>query len=142
MKAALTIWEGSVSPVFDVSREALILTVDKGQISERFTENIETTNPALKVERLLELGVQTLICGAISEQVHHELTTRGVTVLGFVAGEVAEVLRAFAAGELPASELSMPGYRQQEQNRFRGGRGSGGARGRGGGKGRGSQGYG
>ncbi len=137
MKAALTVWEGRVSPVFDVSREALILTVEAGELTDRYTENIIATTPALKVERLLELGVETLICGAISEQMQHELSVRGVTVLGFVAGEIDEVLRAFVSGQLPAPSLSMPGYCGR-QHRFRGGRGSG--RGAGRGKGPGSRG--
>ena len=72
MKAALSVREVRVSPVFDVSREALILTVDKRKMTERFTENTETANPRLKVERLLERGVETLVCGAIFEQKRSE----------------------------------------------------------------------
>jgi predicted Fe-Mo cluster-binding NifX family protein len=129
MRAALTVWEGRVSPVFDVSREAEILTVEKGELVARYLENIEAPTSTLKVNRLLDLGVDTLVCGAISEPVQRELTTRGVRVLGFVAGEIDEVLRAFLAGSLPAPALSMPGYygKQKGSRRERspGKRGSG-----------------
>jgi predicted Fe-Mo cluster-binding NifX family protein len=127
MKAALTVWDGRISPVFDVSREAVILTIEKGVVSARRTENIEAPTAALKIEKLIELGVDTLICGAISEPLHRELTLRGVKVLGFVAGEIDEVMQALIAGTLPASALSMPGC-YGRQNRFRGGRGKGGGR--------------
>jgi predicted Fe-Mo cluster-binding NifX family protein len=78
----------------------------------------------------MELGVETLICGAISEPVHRELTVRGVKVLRFVAGEIDEVVQAFIAGTLPAPALSMPGCCAR-QNRFRGGRARGGGPGNG-----------
>ena len=42
MKAALTVWDGRISPVFDVSREALVLTIENGAVVARCRENIET----------------------------------------------------------------------------------------------------
>ncbi|MFC1641248.1 NifB/NifX family molybdenum-iron cluster-binding protein [Myxococcota bacterium] len=109
MKVALTVWDGRVSPVFDVSRVAVILTVENGSVVSRCRENIDAPIPSLKLDRLMELGVETLICGAISEPLHRELTIRGVRVLGFVAGKIDEVEQAFTAGQLPTPALSMPG---------------------------------
>jgi predicted Fe-Mo cluster-binding NifX family protein len=124
MKVALAVWDGRVSPLFDVSREAEILTIERGAVAARLRENVEAPSAALKVRRLLVLGVETLICGAISEPLHRDLTARGVEVLGFVAGEVDEVLDAFIAGALPSPALSMAGCCGR-QRRFRGGRGGG-----------------
>jgi predicted Fe-Mo cluster-binding NifX family protein len=124
MKAALTVWEGRVSPVFDVSREVLVLTIEDGAVGTRSHESIETPTAAKKIERLMEIGVQAVICGAISEPLQHELTVRGVKVIGFVAGEIDEVVASFLAGTLPTPLLSMPGCCRR-QNRFRGGRGGG-----------------
>ena len=121
MKAALTVWDGRISPVFDVSREALVLTIEAGAVVARRRESIVAPTAALKLDRLAELGIDSLICGAISEPLHHELTIRGVRVTGFVAGEIEEVLASFLAGRLPTPELSMPGC-CRGQNRFRGGR--------------------
>jgi predicted Fe-Mo cluster-binding NifX family protein len=133
MKAAVTVWDGRMAPVFDVSREALILTIEGATVAARSFESIETPTPALKLERLAELGVETLICGAITEPLQYALAARGVRVIGFVAGEVDEVVASFLAGTLPTRALSMPGCGGR-QNRFRGGRGPGGWRG--GGRGR------
>ena len=80
-------------------------------VAARQREVIEAPTTALKLERLLELGVETLICGAISEPLHKELTARGVEVIGFVAGEIEEVVTTYLAGGLPSPELSMPGCR-------------------------------
>jgi predicted Fe-Mo cluster-binding NifX family protein len=134
MRAAVTVWDGRISPVFDVSREAVILTIEDGAVVARRRESIESPTAALKIGRVMELGVETLVCGAISEPLWLELTARGVRVLGFVAGELEEVVQALLAGALPAPSLSMPGCRGR-RNRFRGGCGGGGGGG-GGGSGR------
>jgi predicted Fe-Mo cluster-binding NifX family protein len=124
MKAAVTVWDGRVSPVFDVSREVVLLTVESGKVTARCCASIETPTPSRKLDRLAELGVETLICGAISEPLHRALTDRGVKVLGFVAGDINAVTLAFVAGRLPAAVLSMPGCCGQ-QKKHRGSRGGG-----------------
>jgi predicted Fe-Mo cluster-binding NifX family protein len=128
MKAALTVWEGRVSPVFDVSREVLVLTIEDGAVGARSRESINTPTAAAKIDRLVEMGIQTLVCGAISEPLQYELAVRGVKLIGFVAGDIDEVVESLLAGTLPTPLLSMPGCRRQ--NRFRGGRGGGSCGGR------------
>jgi predicted Fe-Mo cluster-binding NifX family protein len=136
MRAAFTVWDGRMAPVFDVSREALVLTIEDGTVVSRSVENIEAPMPSLKIDRLTEIGVETLVCGAISEPLQHELSVKGVKVIGFVAGEIDEVVQSFLAGTLPNRALSMPGCCGR-QHRFRGGRGRGGWQGGGGGRRRG-----
>lgn len=111
MKAALTVWDGRLSPVFDVSRQALILVIDDGAVVARHSENIETPTATLKLDRLTEIGVDTVICGAISEPLQHELAARGVKLVAFVAGDIDDVVESFLAGTLPTPALSMPGCR-------------------------------
>jgi predicted Fe-Mo cluster-binding NifX family protein len=114
-----------MAPVFDVSREALVLTIEVGVVASRSIENIETPMASLKLDRLTELGIETLVCGAITEPLQHELSMSGVKVIGFVAGEIDEVVKSLLDGTLPTRALSMPGCCGR-QNRFRGGRGRGG----------------
>ena len=121
MKTALTVWNERVSPVFDVSREALVLTIVEGAVVARSIENIETPTTATKGARVAELGVDTLVCGAITEHLLHEMNLRGIEVIGFVAGGIDEVVASLLAGTLPNPALSMPGCCGR-QNRFRGGR--------------------
>lgn len=109
MKAALTIWDGRISPVFDVSREALVLTIEGGVVLERRRELIVAPSATGRVQHLSELGVQLLVCGAISEPIQQELVDRGIRVIGFTAGAVDEVLVSLLAGRLPSPSLAMPG---------------------------------
>lgn len=123
MRVAVTVWEGRVSPVFDVCREALILTITDKTVVSTTTVAMDADNPNHKISQLVDLQVQTLICGAISQPLHHELDHRGIRVIGFVAGETDQVVEAFLANELPGPRLSMPGCGCM-QNRFRGGQGT------------------
>jgi len=109
LKVALTVWEGRISPVFDVFREALLLDVVDGRVVSRERSVAPESDPVRKVRHLAELGVDVLVCGAISETVSRELTSKGVRVLGFVAGDVDDVVEAFVAGHLPSPEFVMPG---------------------------------
>ena len=139
MKVALTVWNGWISPVFDVCREAQILDIDNGKIISTAKTDLHPASPVQKIDRLVALGVKTLICGAISEPVYAEAAPRNLIVIGFIAGPVEEVVQAFLANRLPNPSLCMPGCRNR-QRRFRGGRGQRRGRGRGQGRGRGGQG--
>jgi len=109
MKAAVTVWDGRVSPVLDVSREVELLTIEQGRVTRRARESIASATASCKVARLMALGVEPLICGAVSEPLQQELAAQGIRVLGFVAGELEEVIAAFLAQRLPRPSLAMPG---------------------------------
>lgn len=110
MKIALPVWDEWVSPVFDVCREALILEIDNGEVISTGKIDINTATPLLRIESLAGLGVEILICGAISEEAQVEAESRGLKVIGFVTGEIEEVVPAFISGGLPSPEFSMPGH--------------------------------
>jgi predicted Fe-Mo cluster-binding NifX family protein len=109
MRVAVTIWQGRISPVFDVSRQLVLLTVEKGHLVERSLENTESLSAIHKAARLLELGVNLLICGAVSKPIHSELLESGIEVIGFTSGDLEEVMQAFLGGTLPSPAFSMPG---------------------------------
>ncbi len=127
MKVAITVWDERISPVFDVCREALIMEIDKGRIVSTVTEKFENPSPFKKIERLVQLGIETLICGAISESLNRDLEDRKVEVIGFIAGPIDEVVQAFLSKGLPTPALCMPGY-CGGQKRLRSRRGAKGGR--------------
>lgn len=127
MKVALTIWDGRISPVFDVCREVRVLTIDGGTIASEQFVTLEGERPDPKVEQLVSLGVAVLVCGAISEPLQSDLLDRGVDVIGFVAGEADDVVKAYLSGDLPNHSLVMPGCharRRRHRRRRRWGRGA------------------
>jgi predicted Fe-Mo cluster-binding NifX family protein len=68
------------------------------------------SQPLQLAEDLFAQGVGTLICGAISRPVQEALATRDLRVIGFVAGDLEQVIAAWQNGSLDET-YSMPGCR-------------------------------
>ena len=64
-----------------------------------------------RVGRLVDLGVDVLICGGISRFLTDSLKIFKITVISGVRGELNQVLDTYIAGELPGPRFTMPGYR-------------------------------
>lgn len=120
MKVAMTIWDGRISPVFDTARSLVVLEVEGGSVLSRRNHEMGGSDTAARVAELAALGVDTLICGAVSEPVADLIFGRDIRLSSFVAGDEATVLGAFLAGRLEAPELAMPGCCGRRR-RFRGG---------------------
>lgn len=129
MRIAIPIWQGRVSPVFDVAGQVLLVEAEAAGEPARREETLADEEPERRAARLAELGVTTLVCGAISRPLQALLDARGIEVVSRVCGEVDEVLAAFLAGQLRAERFAMPGCcartRRGRQGRCRGGRGTG-----------------
>ena len=120
MRVAIPTWSGRVSPVFDVAKQLLLVDLDGEAAAGRQEAAIEGTELGARARRVVELGVDVLICGAISMPLEAMLVSLGVRVIPHTCGPTEEVLRAFASGRLPDEAFLMPGCCRRR--RFRGGR--------------------
>jgi predicted Fe-Mo cluster-binding NifX family protein len=111
MKLALAIWRGRISPIFDISQKILTLSIENGTVRGEREETFPNNNPVSKIARPAEIGVNTLICGAISQQLAGIAEAYGVRVIPFVAGDAHEVAQAFVSGAIPNTRFAMPGCR-------------------------------
>lgn len=119
MKVALTTWNGRISPVLDVARHIVIIEVEDGRPTARREESLPGVDPLSQGERLAALGLQVLICGAVSSPLAALLASRGIRVVGFTAGAVEDVLDAWLAGRLPDPAMTMPGCCGRTRRRVR-----------------------
>lgn len=153
MRVALAVWNGRISPVFDVSRKILVLDVHHGVVTGRREQELEEIDPVRKAGKLSELRVRKLLCGAISRTLAGLFAVYGIRTIPFLAGDVEEVIEAYLAGELPNRRMPMPGCCRGGRPRFRGRSGNdkegnpmfgkrGGGMGQGGGRGQGRGGQG
>lgn len=121
MKAAFACWDGRIAPVFDVAREILLVEADSGQVVGEAAEQLPDALPVQKALRLAELGVETLVCGAISRPLHETILAYRIRVIPFVAGELGEVVHAWASGGPDWGAFAMPGCSGgRGRRRFRG----------------------
>ncbi|MGW8257132.1 MAG: NifB/NifX family molybdenum-iron cluster-binding protein [Thermoguttaceae bacterium] len=118
MKLAIPVWQGRISPVFDVAGQLLLVELKYGQECSREEQLLEETTSDERVRKLMQLGVNTLICAGISQSLESILVVRGISVIARVCGGIDEVLAAFLAGRLGEKRFAMPGcYRQRRQRR-------------------------
>ncbi len=111
--------------MFDVAKVLLILDLNGEVEAGRQEAAIEESDPDARVRRVTALGVDVLICGAISGPLDAMLASTGVRVISHTCGPVEDVLRAFVAGRLPDEAFLMPGCcgrRQRVRGRRRDGR--------------------
>jgi len=155
MKAAFAHWENRIAPVFDIARQIRVAEAQSGRIVAETEEILAEDIPVRKALRLAELGVGTLVCGAISRPLQAMVTAYGIRVKPFVAGDLREVIQAWLNKGLDGDNFVMPGCCGRRRRRGvsdikeeyfmngrgRGGMGSGGGQGQGrGGPGRGRMG--
>ncbi len=95
--------------MFDVSREAIVFEVDKRRVAASSQQALVCDDLPQKSQQLSNLGINTLVCGAISNDALEQLQAIGINVIGFVTGEVDTVVRALIEGDLPNTTLAMPG---------------------------------
>jgi predicted Fe-Mo cluster-binding NifX family protein len=120
MKAAFPVWNNRIAPVFDVTREIRLVEAESGRIVCEKDESLPDEPTAVKAIRLAELGVQELICGAISRPLHALVVAYGIRVIPFVAGDLREILRAWLSGRLEDGVFSMPGCGGRRRRRLHG----------------------
>ena len=123
MRIGLPTWAGTVSPVFDVARRLLVVDCETGGEVRRSEAALGETHVLGRATRLARLGVEVLICGAISRPLEQALGSAGIDVIAHVCGDVDEVLRASLSGRLAGRAFLMPGCRGGRHGWRRGRRG-------------------
>ncbi|MBU0639232.1 MAG: dinitrogenase iron-molybdenum cofactor biosynthesis protein [Planctomycetes bacterium] len=124
MNVGIPTWNGRVSPVLDVAKRLVLAAIEGNAVVGRREVDLEEGSLGAKVRQIRDLGVQTLICGAVSWPLEAALLSTGVRVLPQTCGPVEDVLRAFASGRLTDETYRMPGCcGRRRRARRRGGRG-------------------
>jgi len=135
MRIAISTWSGMISPLFDVAQRLLLVDIEAGREISRREEPLNETHIAGRAMHITRLGVDVLICGAISRPLEMMLASEGMQVIPHTCGLVEEVIRAYASGQLTEQAYLMPGCcGHGRRMRARGGRGGRGGRGFGGGR--------
>lgn len=106
MKVAIPTFGPRVSPRFDYAPGLLLINLEDGKVvgSEKFS--LQAWDRFQRLQKLRDLGVQTVICGGIDGNSAQILTGYGIRVIAWVAGEADEALQFFLEGKLrPGVEL-------------------------------------
>ncbi len=115
MKTALTVWENRISPVFDAAQMLLIAEIDNTKIINQRHEPFDPELPLRLIDRLLELDVAVLICGAISEIPATVIEAQAIKLIPFISGNADDVLEHYAQGLPIIPTFLMPGCDRKRQ---------------------------
>jgi predicted Fe-Mo cluster-binding NifX family protein len=108
-RAAFSCWNGRIAPLFDTARELHVFEAEGERIVSKADESLPAGPPERRAARLATLGVETLVCGAISRATREAVVSLGVRVVPFVSGDRNEVVRAWLEGGLERPVFTMPG---------------------------------
>jgi predicted Fe-Mo cluster-binding NifX family protein len=124
MKIAIPVWNGFVSNVFDFAHRILLVDIENAKMVNRSEVDLKTESLPQRASNLKNLGVDVLICGAISRALANMVMASRIQVLPYVTGKVDDVLQAYLTGQLVHPQFTMPGYWPGARRGFgRGGRG-------------------
>ncbi len=113
MRIAIAHWQDRISPVFDVSDRLLLIDIEDGRALKREDNVLNCRGPFKRAREVYRLGVQVLLCGAVSRPLETALISSGVRVIGFICGGLEDVLNAYINGRLSDKCYQMPGYEEK-----------------------------
>jgi predicted Fe-Mo cluster-binding NifX family protein len=99
--------------VFDVSRLIRVVDIADGKITREMNHTLENESRA---STLVKLGVDLLICAAISTPLEATLWVSGVEVVSDTCGTVEEIVAAFVSGDEKLNTFRSPGYTNSERS--------------------------
>lgn len=97
MRVSLPVWNGRLSPVFDVAKRFALVDVVNGTIIRRSVHRFPN---ARRVAHLWTLGVNVVICGAVSHELEAALSEAGINVISEICGPTDSIITAFIGGTL------------------------------------------
>ena len=109
MKIAIPIYNGSVSNVFDFASKLLLVEIGNGKETNRSEVALESQLLPQRTGQLKDLGIDVLICGAISRTLAEMVKASGIEVLPYVTGSIDNILEAYLTDQLAKPEFIMPG---------------------------------
>jgi len=118
MKIGIPIWGDKISPVLDTASRLLVVETDGEKESSRFEVYLDNPSLLSRCTRIQGLGVDILICGALTRPFFRRLTASGIHIIPGISGHPEDVLNAYFHGDLSDSRFLMPGFERNiyEQN--------------------------
>jgi predicted Fe-Mo cluster-binding NifX family protein len=111
-RIAIPVYKSRVSPVFDSCARLLLIDLSQNEEINRTEILFEGLSETERLKMLKKTGVDTVICGAISDGFYKMISSADISMIIGIAGEVDQVLGAFQCNRLGESCFYMPGYKK------------------------------
>jgi predicted Fe-Mo cluster-binding NifX family protein len=109
VRTAVPAFMGRVSPVFDTCTQLILL--EPGSANQLGQRSVAVADKSMheRVLTLQRMGVERVICAAVSDAFFTLLQEARIELVTGIAGEIDEVIDAYRSGALGQSRFRMPG---------------------------------
>jgi len=105
MRVTIPICRGRITPVFDVAHQLFVYDVESKSVLLPREHTIHSDHTSA----LVELGIDVLICAAISRELECHIEGLGIKVITGVCGRPERVINAYVNDRLGDRDFAMPG---------------------------------
>ena len=107
MTTAIALFGSRISPRFDCAQDFMLITSSDNTVTEQHTETIRDQMSIMKVRRLADLKVDTLICGGIDESSREYLRSYGIKIIANMKGKVNEAVSCYLTQAHPPLKFAI-----------------------------------
>ena len=99
----IPLFENRISPRLDYAQHFQLLTHEHGKIQKQESIKIITNNRLERINRIIRLKPDTIICNGLTERCYVELTKSKIRVIPWIQGEIEETLQKYFSGYIRES---------------------------------------
>ncbi|MBK7930053.1 MAG: NifB/NifX family molybdenum-iron cluster-binding protein [Bryobacterales bacterium] len=107
-----------MATTIDFAHEILVVDCDHVRELRRKRHTLDDGLPTNLAHRIARLGIEVLICGAISRTLALMMSKAGILVIPLVSGPVDEVLAAFLENRIEDSRFLLSGCTEGDRQRL------------------------
>jgi len=108
-RIAIPIFMDRVSPVLDTCTQIVLVDLSKNHKVHQTLIGVVAATLFERVGFFKMLGVETIICGAVSDTFHRMLQDAEIDLVCGIAGLVEEIVQACGNGSFQPEQFQMPG---------------------------------
>ena len=99
-KIALSTFKNRISSRLDSADEILILNLENNKVKNSETIRIIPSSPLDKIQQIIELNPDVLICGGLTQLCSRKLQNTQITVVPWTKGNAEDVFKQFLKGKI------------------------------------------
>ncbi|MBD3393389.1 MAG: hypothetical protein GF418_14775 [Chitinivibrionales bacterium] len=109
-RIALPVNGAHLSAVLDFAGKLLVVDIDAGSVVDRREVALGDMPAPSRAQKFRELGVDTVICGAISNPLAAMIAHSGIEIIPGIAGNVEQILAARINNDILGPQHMLPGF--------------------------------
>lgn len=102
---ALSTFRNRISSRLDSADEILILTLENNRVKNSKTIKIIPSSTLDKIQQIIELNPDVLICGGLTQLCDRKLQNTEITIIPWTKGNAEDVFNQFIEGKLTESVI-------------------------------------